>query len=146
MSRHARPRPPVMPLLAGAAVGVALVVACLVAFSHVVSGPVTSWETSPVPGNESASPEALEPSEAPESCERTVTRALVRYAQVRFQGGDTALALAIEQRRLSPLEYRAFSSVINDLDMLLADPSRQVGVGDAITSVMPTVRRICRTG
>lgn len=143
MPRHARPRPPVMPLLLGAAVGIALVVVLLVALSRVMGETPAAFEPSPAPETGPASPEALG---ASEGCERNVTRALARYAQVRFQGGDTALALAIEQRRLSPLEYRAFTSVVNDLDMLLADPSRRVGVGDAITSVMPGVRRICRTG
>lgn len=140
-SRHARPRPPVVPLVLGTLTGVALVVILVVALSRVAGSTQTASEGSGVPQTTPATTEALG---ASESCERAVTQALARYARVRVQGGDTALALGSEQARLSPLEYTAFSSVVNEVDMALA--SGQQGLGNIISSVMPAVRQRCAQG
>lgn len=100
----------------------------------------TASQPTGVPQDTPSATDALSGSRA---CERHVTQALARYARVRLQGQDTGLALGVEQGRLSPLEYQAFSSAVNDLDTRLASQPGE-GLAVSISIAMPPVRRICQ--
>lgn len=141
MPRHARPRPPVMPLLLGAAVGIALVVVLLVALSRVMGETPAAFEPSPAPETGPASPEALG---ASESCEREAVRSLSRLVTARPSSSyEGVMQLAQEKQALSPQAYAAVELTLNSVQIQFAQQGG-TGLAQIITAHRPQIRRACQ--
>lgn len=94
-SRHARPRPPIVPILLGALVGVLLVTIALVGLSRVMGSEMAAYQPSRAP---SVTPDSSAPLRASEGCEREAVRSLSRLVTAR-SGSSYESTMQLAQER-----------------------------------------------